>query len=132
MLTVRRAPRAEFIDISVRSRAPDLAAKIANQYVSTLQETRLMERSKKQRKLFKALGAEVDRVHGELAQSEHTVADLRRSHGMLQGAAGPEELAQISRIAAEAASAGSARADWVARFPGPGVATTLTRAARAT
>src|SRR3546814_1762709 len=45
MLTVRRAPRAEFIDISVRSRSPDLAAKIANQYVSTLQETRLMERS---------------------------------------------------------------------------------------
>src|SRR3546814_3316072 len=50
MLTVRRAPRAEFIDISVRSRSPDLAAKIANQYVSTLQETRLMERSKKDRK----------------------------------------------------------------------------------
>src|SRR3546814_9329162 len=98
MLTVRRAPRAEFIDISVRSRAPDLAAKIANQYVSTLQETRLMERSKKQRKLVKALGAEVDRVHGELAQSEHAVADFRRRHGMLQGAAGPEELAQISRI----------------------------------
>src|SRR3546814_367943 len=106
MLTVRRAPRAEFIDISVRSRSPDLAAKIANQYVSTLQETRLMERSKKQRKLVKALGAEVDRVHGELAQSEHAVADFRRSHGMLQGAAGPEELAQISRIAAEAASGG--------------------------
>src|SRR3546814_12998826 len=42
MLTVRRAPRAEFIDISVRSRSPDLAAKVANQYVSTLQETRLM------------------------------------------------------------------------------------------
>src|SRR3546814_12504571 len=72
-----------------------------------------MERSKKQRKLVKALGAEVDRVHGELAQSEHAVADFRRSHGMLQGAAGPEELAQISRISAEAASAGSERADLV-------------------
>src|SRR3546814_722756 len=132
MLTVRRAPRAEFIDISVRSRSPDLAAKIANQYVSTLQETRLMERSKKQRKLIKALGAEVDRVHGELAQSEHAVADFRRSHGMLQGAAGPEELAQISRIAAEAASAGSERADLAARSRGIGVAAALQSAATAT
>src|SRR3546814_14381715 len=84
-----------------------------------------MERSKKQRKLVKALGAEVDRVHGELAQSEHAVADFRRSHGMLQGAAGPEELAQISRIAAEAASAGSERAHLVARHRGIVVASPL-------
>src|SRR3546814_14673992 len=88
-----------------------------------------MERSKKQRKLVKALGAEVDRVHGELAQSEHAVADFRRSHGMLQGAAGPAQLAQISRIAAEAASAGSERADLAARARGIGVVAALQSAA---
>src|SRR3546814_15836780 len=51
---------------------------------------------------------------------------------MLQGAAGPEELAQISRIAAEAASAGSERADLAARSRGICVAAALQSAATAT
>lgn len=125
MLQVRRAPRAEFIDISVRSPSPRLSARIANQYVDTLQDSRLVERRKKQRTLVEALGKEAKRVHRELAMAERAVAEFRQNHMMLAGSAGPDDLFQINRLAAEAAAAGSMRAELATRSRGISLAAGL-------
>ncbi|MCF8708254.1 Wzz/FepE/Etk N-terminal domain-containing protein [Rhizorhapis sp. SPR117] len=132
MVIVTRAPRAEFIDITVRSPSPALAARIANQYVDTLQDTRSVEKRKKQRNLVAAIGTEVDRVKSELATAEKAVSDFRSSHQMLAGSAGVDDLAQINRVAAEAASAGSVRAELTARSAGVSRAAAMQSAATAT
>ncbi|WP_158266609.1 GumC family protein [Allosphingosinicella deserti] len=118
MTKINSAGDSDLIDIVVRSRSPELAARIANQFVDSLQELKFGRRNIRKERTAIALAAERDRLAAETQAAEQAIATFRRTHGMLAGAGGPEDYQQLNRIAVEAASAGAARAAMAARTAG--------------
>jgi uncharacterized protein involved in exopolysaccharide biosynthesis/Mrp family chromosome partitioning ATPase len=96
---------SDLIDIVVRSSSPELAARLANQFVDSLQELKFGRRNVRKERTAIALAAERDRLAAETQSAEQAIADFRETHGMLAGAGGPEDYQQLNRIAVEAASA---------------------------
>ncbi|MET1756699.1 polysaccharide biosynthesis tyrosine autokinase [Novosphingobium sp. RD2P27] len=96
---------SDFIDIAVRSPSPQLAQRIANQYVDSLRELRRERRQSWRDKLLRDIAIERERLAAELGLAERSVADFRRENSMLIGAGSAEDYQQINRIASEAASA---------------------------
>ncbi|RPF71178.1 GumC family protein [Aurantiacibacter spongiae] len=96
---------SDLIDITVRSTSPQLAQRIANQYVESLRQMRVERRRTWRDKLLSDVGVERERLAAELNEAEQAVADFRQTRGMLVGAGGMEDYQQLNRIAVEAASA---------------------------
>jgi uncharacterized protein involved in exopolysaccharide biosynthesis/Mrp family chromosome partitioning ATPase len=112
---VSSANDSDFIDIIVRSRSPELAARIANQFVESLQKLRSTRRQQWRDGVTRALAAESVRLAAEVEKSERAVADFRRAHGMPIGAGSAEDYQQMNRIAVEQASASAMNAAAAAR-----------------
>mgnify|MGYP004498509347 CR=1 FL=1 len=128
MTKIESTGDSDLIDIVVRSQSPELAARIANQFVDSLQELKFGRRNVRRERTAIALAAERDRLAAETEAAEDAVAAFRREHGMLAGAGGPEDYQQLNRIAVEAASASAARAAMAARTAGMPAGDTVYRA----
>ena len=115
MTSINSTGDSDLIDIVVRSSSPELAARIANQFVDSLQELKFGRRNVRKERTAIALAAERDRLAAETQTAEQAIADFRKLNGMLAGAGGPEDYQQLNRIAVEAASASAARAGMAAR-----------------
>lgn len=133
-VAVQSVSGSDLIDIRVTSPSAELATKIANQYPASVRTMRLKKRQENKSEVIDKLTAEAERLSNELNEAEQKVADFRRSKRMLVGAGGGEDLAQINRIAAEAASArgissgASARSAGVERAAGMRSTATATSA----
>lgn len=112
---VASATDSDFIDIIIRSRSAELAARIANQYVDSLQKLRSARRQQWRESVTRALATESTRLAGEVEKAERAVADFRREHGMPIGAGSAEDYQQMNRIAVEQASAAAMNAAAAAR-----------------
>lgn len=110
--------KSDLIDIQVTLPHPKLAARIANQYPDAAQKMRLTRREQRRVQLLAGLDKQVARLAGDVSAAERRVADFRRQAGMLEGAGSGEDLAQINRIAAEAASADGMRSAMAAKTAG--------------
>ena len=95
---------SDFIDIIVQSRKAELAARIANRFIDSLQKMRSQRRQTWRDGLSTALDKETKRLAHEVELAERAVADFRRQHLMPMGAGSAEDYQQMNRIAVEAAS----------------------------
>src|SRR3546814_1284115 len=92
---------SDFIDITVQSRKAELAARIANRFVDSLQKMRSQRRQTWRNGLSTALDKETKRLAHEVELAERAVADFRRQHLMPMGAGSAEDYQQMNRIAVE-------------------------------
>src|SRR3546814_12019633 len=69
---------SDFIDITVQSRKAELAARIANRFVDSLQKMRSQRRQTWRNGLSTALDKETKRLAHEVELAERAVADFRR------------------------------------------------------
>lgn len=113
--TVVSANDSDFIDIVVRSTSPELATKIANQFIDSLQKLRSSRRQAWRDNLSRALAVERTRLAGQVEEAERAVANFRREHNMPIGAGSAEDYQQMNRIAVEAASAAAMNSATAAR-----------------
>jgi uncharacterized protein involved in exopolysaccharide biosynthesis/Mrp family chromosome partitioning ATPase len=118
MTNVSSSNDSDFIDIAVESRSPRLSAKIANQFIASLQKLRINRRNARKENVVSALDAEQRRLADEAVAAERAVAAFRSRQQMLVGAGGAEDYSQLNRIAVEAASASAMRAASSARAAG--------------
>ena len=101
---------SDFIDIVVREGTPQLAARVANRYVESLQKLRSNRRQTWRDGVTRALAAESARLGGEVEKAERAVSEFRRDHNMPIGAGSAEDYQQMNRIAVEEASAAAMNA----------------------
>lgn len=95
---------SDVIDITVQSGDPELAARIANRFVQSLQKLRSERRQVWRDEVTRALANEAGRLSSEAWRAEQAVADFRRDHAMPVGAGSAEDYQQMNRLAVEAAS----------------------------
>jgi uncharacterized protein involved in exopolysaccharide biosynthesis/Mrp family chromosome partitioning ATPase len=118
MVTVAAEPNSDLLAISVSSRSPELAARIANQIPASVRAVRASKNNELRAQLLASLETE-QHERGEIAAATaQKVAEFRQNHRMLVGAGGAEDLAQLNRIAAQAAAASASREGSAARSGG--------------
>jgi polysaccharide biosynthesis transport protein len=132
MTNIESEESSDLIEVTVTSRSPELAALIANRYPVTVQRFKMGKIADRREVLLASLTQEQNKRAKEAVAAAQKLADFRREHAMLVGAAGPEDLAQINRIAAEAASAAALRAGSSAQSAGVARAAAMTTTAGAT
>lgn len=123
---------SDFIDITVQSRKAELAARIANRFVDSLQKIRSQRRQTWRDGLSTALDKETGRLAHEVEVAERAVADFRRDHLMPMGAGSAEDYQQMNRIAVEAASTAAMSSAMQAQAAGVGRAAAMRTVAGAT
>lgn len=101
---VSTAP-SDLLDLEVTSPDANLAARIANQLPISAQKMRVSRRQGTRIEMLSELEKAGERLSAKLADAERKVAQFRRQHNMLEGSGSAEDLAQINRVAVEAASA---------------------------
>lgn len=105
MVDVTSEPGSDLVSIAVTAKSPELAPLIANRYPDTVGELRNANSNKRREGLLESLLAEQEE-RGEAARVAFAeLSEFRGETQMLVGAGGQEDLAQVNRIAAEAASA---------------------------
>lgn len=118
MVTVAAEPNSDLLAISVSSRSPELAARIANQVPASVRAVRASKNNELRAQLLDSLETE-QHERGEIAAATaQKVAEFRQNHRMLVGAGGAEDLAQLNRIATQAAAASASREGSAARSGG--------------
>ncbi|MEP7350096.1 MAG: Wzz/FepE/Etk N-terminal domain-containing protein [Sphingorhabdus sp.] len=123
---------SDLIEIAVNSRSPELSALIANQYAKSVAKMRRSKNDERRKKLLESLATEME-LRGTAAKAaSEKLANFRKEHDMLVGAGGAEDLAQINRIAQEAASASAMRAGSSAQSAGVARAAGISTTANAT
>ncbi|MBX7492762.1 succinoglycan biosynthesis protein exop [Qipengyuania sp. 1NDW9] len=132
MVSVTSEPNSDLLQITVSSRSPELAAEIANQLPVSVGTVRNETSERRREELLASLEEEME-TRGETArEAAQRVADFRAENRMLVGAGGAEDMAQVNRIAAQAASASAMRAGSAARSGGVASASTMSSSANAT
>ncbi len=105
MTSVSSEDGSDLIELSAVSRSPELAAEIANSFPKAVGDQRRARDIARREELIEELNAErTERMQRAVAAAEE-LAQFRVDNRMLVGAGGAEDLAQINRIASEAASA---------------------------
>lgn len=118
MISINSETGSDLIEISVVSRSPEIAAQIANQIPPAVRSLRYAKTNERRSELLASLELE-QQARGKAAEeSAAKVARFRASRGMLVGAGGAEDLAQINRIAVQSAAASAARDAAAARSAG--------------
>lgn len=118
MVEIGFEANSDLIEISVTSRYPELAAKIANQVSPSVREVRNAKGNERRTNLLADLEAEQEQRGLEAKEAAQRVADFRQGHRMLVGAGGSEDLQQLNRIATQAAAASAQRAGSSAQSSG--------------
>lgn len=96
---------SDLIEMTAISRSPELAAHIANSYPEAVRDLKRNRDVERRKELLEELSAERDTRMKRAVTAAEELADFRVKNRMLVGAGGIEDLAQINRIASEAASA---------------------------
>jgi len=124
MVEISAEDGSDLMTITVSSRFPKLAAYLANQYPESARIVRNARSDERRGELVRSLIRERKERGIQLMDATQAVAQFRAANRMLVGAGGPEDLAQLNRIAGEAASASAMRAGSAAQSAG------VSRAAR--
>lgn len=96
---------SDLIQLAVTSRSAELAAMIANQYPDSVSAIRNTNSNERREELLESLLAEQEERAETARLATLELAEFRSDAGMLVGAGGQEDLLQINRVGAEAASA---------------------------
>lgn len=132
MVIVDSDVNSDLLQITVSSLSPELAAEIANQLPISVGAVRTETSEQRRLELLSSLEAEMEE-RGETARlAAQKVAEFRGQNRMLVGAGGAEDMAQVNRIAAQAASASAMRAGSAARSSGVAAASNMSSSAGAT
>lgn len=118
MVDITSSEGSDLVEITVKSRSPDLAALIANQYPLSVQNLRTKKISERTDELIAALAKKQTELAAKAEESARAVSNFRISYAMLPGTATIEDLQQINRIAVEAISASGQSAAASARSAG--------------
>lgn len=105
MTSVSSEENSDLIELSAVSRSPELAALIANSFPEAVGDQRRARDVERREQLIEELSAERDLRMERALAAAGDLAEFRVENRMLVGAGGAEDLAQINRIASEAASA---------------------------
>jgi uncharacterized protein involved in exopolysaccharide biosynthesis/Mrp family chromosome partitioning ATPase len=132
MTEVTMEPNSDLLQVTVMSQSPEISAKIANQLPQSVGAVRNSAVNERRVALLKQLEQELEQRGNVALEASAKVAAFRRDNRMLVGAGGAEDLAQLNRIAAAAASASSAQAGSAARAGGVSAASGLSSTALAT
>ncbi len=132
MVSVESEEGSDLIELKVTARSPELAAAIANQYPASVRALKNTKQAQRRKELLASLLDEQDKRAEEATMAATKLADFQRENQMLIGAGGAEDLQQVNRIAAEAASAAAMRAGSAAQSAGVSRAAQMSSTADAT
>ncbi len=105
MTSVKSEESSDLIELTAVARSPELAAKIANAFPEAVRDLKQSRSSARREELLGELNAERDQRMERAVEAARNLAQFRVENRMLVGAGGAEDLAQVNRIATEAASA---------------------------
>jgi len=105
MTSVSFEDNSDLIELSAEAQSPELAALIANSFPEAVGDQRRARDLARREQLIEELTAKRDLRMERALQAASELAEFRVENQMLVGAGGAEDLAQINRIAGEAASA---------------------------
>ncbi|MEL7190241.1 MAG: Wzz/FepE/Etk N-terminal domain-containing protein [Pseudomonadota bacterium] len=105
MTRVESENGSDLIELTATARSPEMAAQIANAFPAAVRDLKRTRSEERRQELLDDLGAERAERVDTAKEAADALAEFRVQNRMLVGAGGTEDLAQINRIAAEAASA---------------------------
>ncbi|WP_197409485.1 polysaccharide biosynthesis tyrosine autokinase [Erythrobacter sp. YT30] len=105
MTRVESEDGSDLIELTATARSPEMAAEIANAFPAAVRDLKRTRSEERRQELLDDLGAEREERVAVAKEAADALAEFRVENRMLVGAGGAEDLAQINRIAAEAASA---------------------------
>ncbi len=132
MMSVQSEDASDLIELTVVSRSPDLAAKIANSFPQAVRDLKRSRDSARRQELLDELGTERQNRMERAVEAAEELAKFRVDNQMLTGAGGAEDLAQINRLASEGASAAAAGSGSAAQSAGIARASGISSTAGAT
>lgn len=118
MMTVQAEEGSDLIEITAVAGSPKVAALIANAFPAANAKLKNEKSNGRRSELLKSLKAERMKRASQAAEAAKNVADFRLRNNMFVGSGTIEDLQQMNRIAAEAASAGAMRAGSAAQSAG--------------
>ena len=132
MTKVQSEDGSDLIEVIATARSPELAADIANAFPAAVRNLKGSRKEARRQELLDDLNAErAERIQqAKLAAEE--LAEFRVENQILAGGGGPEDLAQINRIASEATSASALSAGSSAQSAGVSRASGIRSTAGAT
>ncbi len=105
MTSVKSEESSDLIELTAVARSPELAAEIANAFPEAVRDLKESRSSVRREELLGELNAERDQRMERAVEAARNLAQFRVENRMLVGSGGAEDLAQVNRIASEAASA---------------------------
>lgn len=132
MTSVESESGSDLIELTATARSPELAAEIANAFPAAVRDLKRKRSEERRQELLDDLTAERSERVTLAKEAADALAEFRVQNRMLVGAGGAEDLAQLNRIAAEAASAAARGAGASAASAGVGSAAAIRSTAGAT
>jgi Mrp family chromosome partitioning ATPase/uncharacterized protein involved in exopolysaccharide biosynthesis len=132
MMGIQADEGSDLIEVTAVARDPNVAALLANGYPVAIAKLKDDKNNGRRNLLLAALNAERDKRAKQAAEAAKNLATYRLSNDMLVGSGTIEDLQQINRIGAEAASAIAMRAGSSAQSAGVARAAQMTTTANAT
>ncbi|MDJ0978683.1 MAG: Wzz/FepE/Etk N-terminal domain-containing protein [Erythrobacter sp.] len=132
MTRVESEDGSDLIELAAISRSPELAARIANSFPEAVRDLKRARDAGRREELLAELSTERDARMQRAVEAAEELAEFRVKNRMLVGAGGAEDLAQINRIASEAASASAMGSGSAAQSAGIASAASINSTAGAT
>lgn len=132
MMGVQAEEGSDLIEVTAVARSPKVAALIANAYPVANAKLKTEKNNDRRSALLKSLESERMKRAQQAADAAKNLADFRLNNNMFVGSGTIEDLQQINRIAAEAASAVAMRAGSAAQSSGIARAAQMNTTANAT
>ncbi|GMN04232.1 GumC family protein [Erythrobacter sp. MTPC3] len=132
MTQVQSEDGSDLIELTAIARSPEMAAKIANAFPAAVRDLKRERNDARRQELLDDLTAERTERMTQAVEAAEALAEFRQENGMLVGAGGVEDLAQINRIMGEAASASALGAGSSAQSSAIARASTMQSTAGAT
>ncbi|MEM6909032.1 MAG: Wzz/FepE/Etk N-terminal domain-containing protein [Pseudomonadota bacterium] len=132
MTRVQSEDGSDLIELTATARTPELAADIANAFPDAVRDLKRSRNEERRQELIADLSAEREDRIVQAKEAADKLAEFRIENQMLVGAGSAEDLAQINRIASEAASAAAMGAGSSAQSAGVARAATIRSTAGAT
>ncbi|WP_338240841.1 GumC family protein [Aurantiacibacter hainanensis] len=132
MTGVESEDASDLIEFTAVSRSPELAAEIANTFPEAVRDLKEERNSARRQQLLDELDVEREERMERAISAAEELAEFRVQNQMLVGAGGSEDLAQINRIASEAASAAAMGSGTAAQSAGVSRAASINSTAGAT
>lgn len=132
MVEITSSEGSDLIEIEVESRSPEMAALIANQYPLSVQALRVKKAEERSEELLASLLKKQEETALKAEKTARAVSDYRIARGMLNGAAGMQDLQQVQRVEADAIAASAQSAASSTRSSGIAAAAGIRSVAGAT